>query len=180
MATLLVKGFSAVRPKNHSELHSARKSDSLLRAGCHDQWDIFEVRPDHAPLGYMEGPMTKDIPRPSLPDRPNACDRYMTFIFHVPSISIGIKNFIEQQAELWPECGKEMLQRHEGREQPEPIDRTRRSFYWDFNSLPDHAKASLLSQGNCTLNEMDARAALRHKFDQTLVNKCFVEFAIDG
>lgn len=181
MVDFLVKGFSAVRPRNNSELHSARKSDALLRAGCHEQWDIFEVRPDHAKPN-VHHKWDKDSNRPSLPERPHASGRYRTFIFHVPSISIGNKEFIEQQGKVWPACGEEvwMLLHREMRDGPKPLDETRRSFYFDYDSLPDHAKSSLLSEGDCTLTEVEARASLRHKFDQSLVSKLFTEFVISG
>jgi hypothetical protein len=183
MSTLLVKGFSSVKGSAYTrtELGERRKTEAMYRSGCVMQWDIFECRRDDHEPGRMEGWQSKDEARPVLPDKTSSSGRYTLFNVRVPSISYGMKGLIEQRLETWPECGRRVAMRQDaGRDEQQPLDAIRVGFYLDYASLPDHAKVSLLAQGNCTLSEMDARAAIKHKADPALVARLFTEFVYYG
>lgn len=183
MAILLVKGFSSVKGSayNRTEWGSRMKSDSDYRRGCVQQWDILELRPDFYEPGRMEGWLAKDTERPCLPDKNTASGRYPCFNIRVPSILLSMKPLVEQQVQVWPVYGRDVAQRRDaGPMERVPLDDVRCGFYVDYASLPDHAKLSLLCEGNCTLNEIEARAAIKHKLDESLVVKLFTDFMHNG
>lgn len=171
MATLLVMGFSQA-PRALSEWHAAQKTKAQIRAGCLQQWDILEVRPDHAEPGRLEGRRAQDEHHVNAGQ-----GRYLFFNVCVPSISIGCKGLIERPAQEWPACGREIASRRDAaREEQLPADEIRRGFYVDYSALPPAAQMSLLVEGTCTLAEVDARRAVGHKLHPELVGRLFTEF----
>lgn len=174
MAALLVAGFT---PRRGGDFDRNRLVDweARLDSGAFRQWDVVELRPDFSQPGRRECQMSYDDVLPNAPAR-----RHLFFLISVPAISLGCKTLVEAQYDVWPDVPVAMRVRHEAVGTPEPTRRKRCGFYVDYSALPEWAKCELLTTGKVTLNEVDARAAIKHHFDSDFVRRLFTAFADEG
>jgi len=174
MATLLVAGFT---PRRGRDFDRERLVDWEARrdSGAFRQWDVIELRPDFSQPGRRESQMSYDDVLPNAPAR-----RHLFFSISVPAISLGCKTLVETHYDVWPEVPVAMRLRHEAKGVPEPLRRKRCGFYVDFSALPAWAQWELLTTGKVTLNETDARRAIKHHLDHDCVRRLFTSFADEG
>ena len=171
MATLLVMGFTQT-PTIRSEWRG-KKTEAQIRAGCLQQWDILEIHPDRTPMGRLGGRQSRDAYH-----RNAGHGRWLFFRVHVPSIEYGIKNIVETPLQRWPEwyrVGEPYRMDGHLDDAVKPLDEVRSAYCIDFNSLPEWAKISLMSIGEVTLNEQDARSVIKHKASLDQVVRLFNE-----
>jgi hypothetical protein len=124
----------------------------------HDEWDIFEVRPDGSGFGYCEGGWAID--RSPIPAR----GKWPIWFVHVPAIPWGRSDLMMGQERFeeppWL-CGRDASEAA----RTQPAESWVRGCWLDFDTIADRHRLALQQTGHCWLTRWEAEAALRTMTD---------------